>query len=275
VRRHHVVLSRDSRPLVAQEASILDSFEAEVKRSWFTLRESLRAATKAGKLWTPAIVAINENRVQILSSEASIELRPRRLIWTAPNSFRVTGFGNGSRFHRGYLRFKSSEQAAQAASIIKRNSSVIEERLVPVEEFPAQVRLLLSGTYVMIQLSTFFVRGIVAAVILIFLGGFGTFGIFLGIAGIIAYIGLPFWVVFVRARRPTQGWLRFEETSIVVRSSDWVYVSPKTIEWKTPEAFVLRGPGSKYELSFPTAQEASHASMKIRAVNPLVQEVPM
>jgi hypothetical protein len=204
-----------------------------------------------------------------------VELRPRRLIWTTPNSFRITGIGTGSRFQRSYLRFKNPEQAAQAASIIKRNSSVIEERLVPVEEFPVQVRLLLSGRYVMTQLSAFLVRGIVAAVILIFLGRFGAFGIFLGIALIIVYIGLPFWVVFVRARRPTQGWLRFEGTSIVVRTSlDWVYVSPKTIEWKTPEAFVLRGPGSKYELSFPTAQEASQANMKIRTVNTLVQEVP-
>jgi hypothetical protein len=153
---------------------------------------------------------------------------------------------------------------------------VIEERLVPVEEFPVQVRLLLSGGYVLIQLSAFFVRGIVAAVGLIFFGRLGTFGIFLGIALIIVYIGLPFWVVFVRARRPTQGWLRFEGTSIVVRtSSDWVYVSPKTMEWKTPEAFVLRGPGSKYELSFPTAQDARQASMKIRTVVPMIQENPM
>jgi hypothetical protein len=174
------------------------------------------------------------------------------------------------------LRFKSPEQAAQAASIIKRNSSVIEERFVPAEEFPVQATLLLSGTYVTIQLLAFLPRAIIAAVILIFFGSFGTFGIFLGIALVIVYIGVPFWVVFVRARRPTQGWLRFEGTSIVVRtSSDWVYVSPKTIEWKTPEAFVLRGSGSKYELSFPTAQDASHASMKIRTANPLVQEVPM
>jgi hypothetical protein len=153
---------------------------------------------------------------------------------------------------------------------------VIEERLVPVEEFPVQVRLLLSGSYVMIQLSAFLFRGIVAAVILIFAGRLGTFGIFLGIALIIVYIGLPFWVVFVRARRSTQGWLRFEGTSIVVRtSSDWVYVSPKMIEWKTPEAFVLRGLGTKYMLSFPTAQDASRASMKIRTVIPSVQEIPM
>ena len=128
----------------------------------------------------------------------------------------------------------------------------------------------------MIQLSAFLVRGIVAAVILIFFGRFGTFGIVLGVVLVIAYIGFPFWVVFVRARRPTQGWLRFEGTSIVVRTSlDWVYVSPKTIEWKTPEAFVLRGPGSKYELSFPTAQEARQTSMKIRTVIPSVQEIPM
>ena len=150
---------------------------------------------------------------------------------------------------------------------------MIEERLVPVEEFPAQVRLLLSGVYVMIQLLAFLPRALIAAVILIFFGSFGTFGIFLGIALVIVYIGVPFWVVFVRARRPTQGWLRFEGTSIVVRtSSDWVYVSPKTIEWKTPEAFVLRGSGSKYELSFPTTQDASQASMKIRTVIPMIQE---
>jgi hypothetical protein len=164
------------------EISLWIRLRQKTKRSWFTLRESLRAATKSGKLWTPAIVAINENRVKILSSEGSVELRPRRLIWTTPNSFRITGIGTGSRFQRSHLRFKSLEQAAQAASIIKRNSSVIEERLVPVEEFPVQVRLLLSGRYVMIQLSAFLVRGIVAAVILIFFGRLGSFGIFLGIA---------------------------------------------------------------------------------------------
>jgi hypothetical protein len=252
----------------------MDSFEVEVKRSWFTLRESLRAATKGGKLWTPAIVAVNENWVQILSSEGSVQLRARRLIWTAPNSFRITGIGNGSRIHRSYLRFKSPEQAAQAASIIKRNSSVIEERLVPVEEFPVQATLLLSGTYVMIQLLAFLPRGIVAAVILIFFGSFGTFGIFLGVALVIVYIGLPFWVVFVRARRPTPGWLRFEGTSIVVRtSSDWVYVSPKTIEWKTPVSFVLKSQGSKYELLFPTSESAGRASVMLRTAIPMIQEL--
>ena len=126
----------------------------------------------------------------------------------------------------------------------------------------------------MIQLLAFLPRAIIAAVILIFFGSFGTFGIFLGIALVIVYIGLPFWVVFVRARRPTPGWLRFEGTSIVVRtSSDWVYVSPKTIEWKTPVSFVIKSQGSKYDLLFPTSESAGRASVMLRTAIPMIQEL--
>ena len=150
----------------------------------------------------------------------------------------------------------------------------MEERLVPVEEFPVQVRLLLSGKYVTIQLLGFLPRTFIAAVILIFFGSFGTFGTFLGNALVIVYIGVPFWIVFVRARRPTPGWLRFEGTSIVVRtSSDWVYVSPKTIEWKTPVSFVLKSQGSKYELLFPTSESAGRAGVMLRTAIPMIQEL--
>src|SRR5213083_646250 len=136
----------------------LDSFEAESKRSRFTIREVLSAATHGGRLWTPASVVLGENRVCVLTSEGSLELRPRRLVWTEPNSFRVTGLSTGLTFRRSYLRFKSPEEASRAASIIKQNSTVLEEPWVPVEEFPVQFRLLFSATYVILQIYALFWR---------------------------------------------------------------------------------------------------------------------
>ncbi|HEV2119913.1 MAG TPA: hypothetical protein VGS11_07415 [Candidatus Bathyarchaeia archaeon] len=171
------------------------------------------------------------------------------------------------------MRFKTSDQALQVASILKARFSVFEELSVPVEEFPVQVRLLISGRHVMIQLYVFLFRFIIGGFILAFLSGFGLFGIVLGTTSIVTYIGLPFWVVFVKARRPTPGWLRFKGTTIVVRTgSDWVWVLPKVIEWKTPESFVLKSNGSKYELSFQAAQSASRASMMLKTAIPMIQE---
>src|SRR5216117_4102599 len=88
----------------------LDSFEAESKRSWFTVREVLSAATHGGRLWTPATVVLGENWVQVVTSDGSFELRPRRLVWTEPNCFRVTGLSRGLAFRRSYLRFKTPEE---------------------------------------------------------------------------------------------------------------------------------------------------------------------
>src|SRR5438034_9308088 len=88
----------------------LDSVEAESKRSGFTIREVLSTETDGVRLWTPTSVVLGENRVRVLTSEGSLELRPRRLVWTEPNSFRVTGLSRGLAFRRSYLRFKSPEE---------------------------------------------------------------------------------------------------------------------------------------------------------------------
>ncbi len=125
----------------------------------------------------------------------------------------------------------------------------------------------------MIQLYGFLIRIIIAAFLVLISSRFGPIGIALAIVVVIFYLGIPFWVVFVRARRPAQGFLRFEGSSIVVRTSlDWVRIFPNMIQWKSPESFVLKGPGSKYELSFPTAQSASQAIDMIRNVIPMIQE---
>jgi hypothetical protein len=255
----------------------LDSFEAEVKRSWLTPRESLKAAMKGGKLWIPATIALTESDVRILSGDGSVELRPLRIIWLAPNSFRVTGVISGSGFGRSSLRFNSPQLATQVASTIRRGFSVIEEALIPVEEFPVQVRLLLYGRYVIVQLPVMFFRLALGAFFLAILTQwFGAIGILLGIALIIVYFGLPFWIVFLRARRPTQGFLRFEGSSVVVLAGwDLRRISPKVIEWRTPEVFVLRGPGVKYEFSFPTSSAANQAIMMIKAKIPTIQEIPI
>src|SRR5437867_9674504 len=209
----------------------LYSCEAESKRSWFTIREVLSAATHGGRLWTPVSVVLGENRVRVLTNEGSIELRPRRLVWTEPNSFRVTGLSRRLAFRRSYLRFKSPEEASRAASVIKQNSSVLEERLVPVEEFPVEFRLLLSARYVIALVYVLFVSLAVGLFLLLALGALGNIGLVAGTMVLIVYMGLPFWAMLVKTKRSVQGWIRFQDKSITVRSLDWIPLYPETIEW--------------------------------------------
>src|SRR5205809_6817637 len=251
----------------------LDSFEAESKRSGFTIREVLSTATDGGRLWSPTSVVLGENRVRVLTSEGSLELRPRRLVWTEPNSFRVTGLSRRLAFRRSYLRFKSPEEASRAASIIKQNSTVLEEPWVPVEEFPVQVRLLLTARYVILQIYVLFWRLVAGLFFLFVLIPFGSFGLVVGMVLFLGYVGFPVWAMFVRARRRTQGWLRFQGRSIFARTlADWILVDPKVIEWKSSQVIVLRGRGTKYELSFLTTETLTRAVRRIRTAYPGVQE---
>ena len=250
----------------------LDSFEAESKRSRFTIRETLSATIRGGRLWTPASVVLGENRIQVLTSEGSLELRPRRLVWTEPNSFRVTGLSRGLTFRRSYLRFKSTEEASRAASIIKQNS-VLEVPWVPVEEFPVQVRLMITARYVVLLAYVAFWNVLVGLFLLLVLGALGTFGLVAGVVALMGYSGFPLWIAIARTRRKTHGWLRIQGRSVVVRSLDWIPVFPKLIEWKSPQVIVLSGRGTKYELTFPTTESLTRAVTRIRTAYPGIQEI--
>jgi hypothetical protein len=252
----------------------LDSFEAEAKRSWFTLRDSLRATTRGGRLWIPAVVTPVEGSVRIFTSEGAVEFRPRRLRWIASNSFVVAGVGKGAKIRRSYLRFKTPGEASRVATIIKQNSAILEEPLVPVEEFPVQVRLLFSAGYLAVQLTAVLVRLVVGLFILLVLFHFGPLGLTIETILLLAYVGLPIWAAFVRARRTTEGWIRLEGGKIVVRTTlDWTRVLPKLIQWKSAKVIILEGTGTKHELSFPSTQDLTQAITRIRSAFPQVQEI--
>jgi hypothetical protein len=254
----------------------LDWFEAEAKRSWFSLRESLNAAVKGGKLWIPAAVTIVEGMVRVSTSEGAVELRARRLRWTTPDSFVLSGLDKRLTFRRSYLRFRSPEDASHAASILSASSSLTVEAPIPVEEFPVQVRFLASGRYVALQSYVLLFRLFVAAFILVFLGALGTIGLMLGIALVVYYLGLFFWTVLVKDRRRTEGWLRFEGESIAVRTrTRWATIFPKIMEWKSPTVFTLRGPGTKLEITLPANQDATQIASKIKAIHPDFREIPL
>ena len=253
----------------------MDSFEAEAKRSWFTLRDSLRGTTRGGRLWIPAIVTPVDGWIRIYTSQEAVEYRPRRLRWIAADTFVVTGVGlrKGPAFQRSYLRFKSPEEATQAATIIKRSSSVLEEPLVPVEEFPVQLRLLFTSRYAIFLIYAVLVNLLVGSFLLLILSAFGAFGLVAGTLALVAYAAFPLWAALVRLRRWTQGSLRFQGRSIFVRSLDWTPIFPKLIEWKSSRVIVLGGRGVRYELSFPTDQDLTQAIARIRTAYPQVQEI--
>lgn len=211
--------------------------------------------------------------MRIFTSEGAVDIRPLRLRWIASNSFVVAGVGKDAKIRRSYLRFKTPEEASRASTIIKQNPAILEEPLVPVEEFPVQVRLLMTGRYAILQFYVLFWRFVVGLFIVLVFEFFGVFGLGIGILLAAAYAGIPIWTAFVKARRATQGWIRVQGRSIVVRTSlDWTPMFPKVIEWRSPTIIVLRG-RTKYELSFPTAQDLTQAVTKIRTAFPQVQEV--
>jgi len=156
------------------------------------------------------------------------------LRWIASDSFVVVGLGlgKGPAFCRSYLGFKSPEEASEAATIIKRGSSILEEPLVPVEEFPVQVRLLITARYVVLPVYVAFWNVLVGLFLFLLLGALGTFGLVAGVVALIGYSGLPLWAAIVRARRRTKGWLRVQGRSVVVRSLDWIPVYPKLLNGK-------------------------------------------
>jgi hypothetical protein len=196
------------------------------------------------------------------------------LRWIASNSCVVAGVGKDTKIRRSYLRFKTPEEASRVATIIKQNSAVLEEPLVPVEEFPVQVRLLFSAGYLAVQLTVVFVRLLVGLLFLLVLFHFGPLGLTIGTILLLSYVGLPIWVAFVRARRATQGWIRFEGGKIVVRTAlDWTRVVPDSIEWKSSRTIVLGGRAARFDLSFPTDQDLAKAVTSIRTAFPQVQEI--
>jgi hypothetical protein len=229
-----------------------------------------------GKLWTPVVVAPGNQTVRVSTNNEAVEFRPRRLRWIAADTFVITGLGlrKGPTFQRWYLRFKSPGDALQAATIIKRNPFVLEEPLVPIEEFPVQVRYLVTSLYVMVQLYALLFRIVLVGIFFAIFAQFGAFGLTLGILFGIFYFGIFLFGLLVRNRRRVPGWIRFDGRSIAVRTAiDWSPVIPKLIEWKNPNVIVLRGRGTKHELFFPTTQDLTTVVTKIRTAFPQVQEI--
>jgi len=151
---------------------------------------------------------------------------------------------------------------------------VLEEPLVPVEEFPVEFRLLLSAKYVIALVYLMFVSLAVGLFLLLALGALGNIGLVAGTVVLIVYVGLPIWAMLVKARRSVQGWIRFQGESITVRSLDFpIPVYPEIIEWKSPQVIALRGHGISYELSFLTTESLTRAITRIRIPYPAVQEI--
>ena len=178
----------------------------------------------------------------------------------------------GPAFRRSHLRFKSPEEASQAATIIKRISSVFEEPLVPVEEFAIMLRLLFTSRLGIFLVYAMFVNLLVGFFLFYVLSALGSFGLIVGGFALIVYVVFPIWTAIVRLRRRTQGSLRIQGRSIVVRGLDWIPIFPTAIEWKSSRVIVLAGRGVKHELTFQTDQDLTQAVTRIRTNFPQIQE---
>lgn len=197
------------------------------------------------------------------------------MIWKGPDRFLLVGLDESIRIERSFLRFKTAEDASRAASAIIQIGPIIEELLPPVEEIRVQVRFLYT-------LDELFVLGYVFSIRLLIIGfiGFTVLSVLAGPFVPPILIGL-YVVVYVLAlvekrRRRTGAWLRFEGKSCAVRTgSDWRAMVPREIEWKSAESFVLKGSGTKVEVTLPTGHEATQAVQRIKTTFPEIKEASL
>lgn len=171
------------------------------------------------------------------------------------------------------MRLANPTEAREAASIIKDLPGVVEEPQVPLEEIQVQVRFLLSMGEVIVQLFVFSVRAFLAGLVIAILFS-GVVGRLIGIGFVFLYLGLILWALLATRRRKVRGWVRFEAKSLVVRTvTRSRSTTPKVLEWKSVESFVLKGPGSKLEFTFYSGREATNAVVRIKLAFPDIREI--
>ena len=252
----------------------MDSFDAEVKRLWFSVGQSLKGVTSRSRLWIPGTVSVVGDSVRISTSEGVNEFRVRRLIWNGPKSFLITGTDAGSKFKRAHLRLPSHDEALKAASMLEERLLVEEQPAFHVEEVRVEARFLISSGELFFQLYGFFIRIVISGFVVAIFSVLGTFGLLFGLGVVLTYFGMRVWAAYERTRRRVEAWLRFEERSLTVTTStNFTSLVPKVIEWKGPETFLLKGPGSKIELTLPTRQEAGQVASKIKTNFSKVREI--
>ncbi len=261
------------------------AIRAEVKRSWFTFRDSLRATRTGGKLWLPASITFEETVVRISTSEGEKLLRPRRLAWAGPNTLLVSGLDPGGHVQRSVLRFATVEEANEAVSAVN-DLGVLGPELVPkVEEIPCQIRVVVPKE-VLLVIVALFLPGLTLVVASQIVGSGPLTGwISLSLFAVLVS-GRRFWLPRLVERmlkstnplffRNIKGGLKVEEQRLIL--NPYYYsgsMVPTLIQWRSPSIFLLKLGRTKFKLTFSTSEDAAKAAVLVKTNFPQVQETWM
>jgi hypothetical protein len=124
----------------------LTKFQARAKRSWFTVRGSLRGTRSIGSLWIPATVSIEEDTVRVSTGDGVREFRPRGFIWNGPETIVVSGLDSRTHLTRVILKFGNSDDAHRASESLTKEGRATEKTLLSSDEIEAYTKFVIPKT---------------------------------------------------------------------------------------------------------------------------------
>ncbi|OLE77112.1 hypothetical protein AUG19_01225 [archaeon 13_1_20CM_2_54_9] len=268
--------------LVLEVQEVERAFRAEVRRSWFTFRDSLSATKTDGKLWLPASIMFEEGRVRVSTSEGEMVLRPRRLAWAGPGKLLVSGLGSDGHVRRSILRFTTTDEANEAVSKFKNLGILGLEPVSQGEEIRCLVRIAVPKELLWVIAALFLPYLILLGFFLI-VGAVPYVGPVLLVVTIAFVLSRRFWLFrlverMLKSRTPlffrtVKGSLKVEEQRLVLKP--YYYpgsMLPTLIQWRSPSIFLLKIERTEFELTFSTSEDAAKAVVLVKTNFPQVQE---
>lgn len=263
-------------------------FDAEAKRSWFSLRESLRGTRSRGSIWLPARVHLSEAVVRISTNEWIEEFRVAHSIRKGSRTVLLSGFQQGNAKRRT-VKFNTPADAQQMVSMVGSFADVRQENQLEQAtelETPLEIRNLIPKTLPLVFAPLLLLP--ILVVIIIFFGLSYVFFLPLTIAFLIYRVFLGgVWFFYDKMvnssrrglsnswlSRPVTGWLRVQDGYLMLKTHyGWMPHEPQKIEWKDSRSLVLRTKHESMFLSFFKDDDAASTVRKLKNEVPSMQEI--
>ncbi len=235
---------------------------------------------RAGPLWIPARLGVEDSRVRITSAEGPVEFRASRLAWKRYDIFSLFGLDDRAHLTRVTLRFGSEDAAKVAAGLL--SSRIDEERRLEAKRGELPVELLATirvGPLFLVWL--LYPIAIAVALVLrvpsdvrsaVNWGGFAVF-ILVGVRLLDARLKAGPVTGWFRTRR-VKAWISVDDDYLTVRTLDRVEgFVPTRIEWSGTDSFVVESGEARFRILFGKPDEATEMLSKTRESFPKVEIV--
>jgi len=214
---------------------------------------------------------VESDHVAVVTDEGMNELRPRHLSWRDSRQFRISGFDRRLRQRQNSLRFRSEEEAKEAALAIIGLGRVAEQVLQPLEEIPVEIpaRVLLGplflgfiGLELLIVLTIF-----VSPTIFRWISSFATLILFYAIFSTMLDRQMKAGPATAWFRQRTvKAWLSMDEEDLVIRTMDKKEsYRPSKLDWIDSRSFRVTEESTTFELVFQGPDPALKIASMIKS----------